>query len=322
MAATETIEVYHGCSTWSLWRILKDGLQPYRDSRRVYVTTSPVRAGVYAAYWCAHFNDRHGGAASGAMVAFKVPITALFRSPDAWFLPEEFVVRGGIPASAIAHYWIQPLDIDLTRPSHAACVRAMNEQIDAGQGGLGCPRCRNGKPATRNLAEVAFTMATPHALHSTVHGPEHWGRVTAAGVYLQENGVQADNAVVRLFTMLHDTQRHSDGRDPGHGKRAADVILEHEVTALLNAKQRDQLATALTKHSAGETTDDPTVGACWDADRLDLWRLGRRPSRKLLSTAVAQDAATIEWARDELQGQETEDWVQACRETYAAAGAR
>jgi len=120
--------------------------------------------------------------------------------------------------------------------------------------------------------------------------------------------------------MLHDTQRVNDGRDPGHGKRAADVVLEHEVASRLDAKQRDQLATALIRHSDGETTDDPTIGACWDADRLDLWRLGRRPDHELLSTWPAHLA--ISWARTELQQYDADDWVQACRETCAVAAPR
>ncbi|MBB6018173.1 hypothetical protein HNQ04_003450 [Deinococcus radiopugnans ATCC 19172] len=27
-------------------------------------------------------------------------------------------------------------------------------------------------------------------------------------------------------------------------------------------------------HASGQTTDEPTLGACWDADRLDLPRVG------------------------------------------------
>jgi uncharacterized protein len=35
------------------------------------------------------------------------------------------------------------------------------------------------------------------------------------------------------------------------------------------------------------------VGACWDADRLDLGRVGIRPRADLLSTEIARDHALI-----------------------------
>jgi hypothetical protein len=46
------------------------------------------------------------------------------------------------------------------------------------------------------------------------------------------------------------------------------------------------------RHSA-----DPTIGACWDADRLNLWRVGVAPARRLLSTAAARSAEVYEWSR-------------------------
>jgi hypothetical protein len=40
-------------------------------------------------------------------------------------------------------------------------------------------------------------------------------------------------------------------------------------------------------------TDDPTVGACWDADRLDLPRVGVTVDPRLLSTAAARNLRHI-----------------------------
>jgi uncharacterized protein len=39
-----------------------------------------------------------------------------------------------------------------------------------------------------------------------------------------------------------------------------------------------------------------TVLTCWDADRLDLGRVGIRPAPRLLCTSAARDPATIAWA--------------------------
>jgi uncharacterized protein len=43
-------------------------------------------------------------------------------------------------------------------------------------------------------------------------------------------------------------------------------------------------------------TGDITVLTCWDADRLDLGRVGIRPAAHRLCTDAARDPAMIEWA--------------------------
>jgi uncharacterized protein len=45
----------------------------------------------------------------------------------------------------------------------------------------------------------------------------------------------------------------------------------------------ERLAQACASHADGRTSDDPTIGACWDADRLNLWRVGMAPARSMLS---------------------------------------
>ncbi len=57
------------------------------------------------------------------------------------------------------------------------------------------------------------------------------------------------------------------------------------------------LCRACSGHANGHTSADPTVGVCWDADRLNLWRVGVAPSRRLLSTAAARSAEIYEWSR-------------------------
>jgi hypothetical protein len=54
---------------------------------------------------------------------------------------------------------------------------------------------------------------------------------------------------------------------------------------------RPRLRDALARHSDGAVTGDPAAGCCWDADRLDLCRLGIRPDPRLLSTAAAREIA-------------------------------
>ena len=47
----------------------------------------------------------------------------------------------------------------------------------------------------------------------------------------------------------------------------------------------------------GDPHADPTIGTCWDADRLDLWRVGITPHVRFLCTAAAHDRVTQDWAR-------------------------
>jgi uncharacterized protein len=46
------------------------------------------------------------------------------------------------------------------------------------------------------------------------------------------------------------------------------------------------------------THPDVTIQTCWDADRLDLGRVGIYPDPKRLCTEVAKRSETIEWADD------------------------
>ena len=58
----------------------------------------------------------------------------------------------------------------------------------------------------------------------------------------------------------------------------------------------DLLEAACTGHSDGHTVGDIRVLTCWDADRLDLGRVGIKSLASRLCTSAAKDAATIEWA--------------------------
>ena len=61
-------------------------------------------------------------------------------------------------------------------------------------------------------------------------------------------------------------------------------------TGLLASAQVTVSGVDLDASSANDlTTDDLTVMACWDADRLDLGRVGIRVDPKRLFTTTAQD---------------------------------
>lgn len=48
--------------------------------------------------------------------------------------------------------------------------------------------------------------------------------------------------------------------------------------------------------SDGHTDADITVQTCWDADRLDLGRVGINPAPEKLCTIAARDPEIMEWA--------------------------
>jgi uncharacterized protein len=134
-----------------------------------------------------------------------------------------------------------------------------------------------------------------------VHGLGHWARVRENGLRLAER-TGAQIAVVELFAYLHDAKRINDGGDPEHGRRggalARSLYADPERMGMLDLsrEQFDLLVYACAHHTDGLTEADVTVQTCWDADRLDLGRVGIRPEPERLCTPAAQYPATIEWA--------------------------
>lgn len=118
----------------------------------------------------------------------------------------------------------------------------------------------------------------------SIHGPSHWHRVDAFGLDIAESS-GADLTVVRLFALLHDSCRRDDGADLDHGPRAAEM-LDRIVPAVfaIDPGRFDLVKEAIRLHTSGQTTNDPTIGACWDADRLDIGRVGKTPSAQYMST--------------------------------------
>lgn len=129
-----------------------------------------------------------------------------------------------------------------------------------------------------------------------IHGLGHWGRVLENGLRLAES-THADRFVVCLFAVLHDCRRWNEGTDRGHGLRASALVQELvAVVPELTSERAELLRIACAHHTDGELHDDPTVATCWDADRLDLARVGIRPSPTLLCTPAARVHDQIEAA--------------------------
>ncbi len=130
------------------------------------------------------------------------------------------------------------------------------------------------------------------------HGIAHWARVLENGLRLaEETGASVD--VVQLFAILHDCRRVNEGGDPKHGPRAAAFALKVRGTLFdLPDHEFHLLHSACTGHSHERTHPDVTIQTCWDADRLDLGRVGITPRPDRLCTDAAKRAEILKWADD------------------------
>jgi len=163
-------------------------------------------------------------------------------------------------------------------------------------------------PTTPGVATALRVAGTRHG----IHGGCHWRRVAEVGLHIADaEGV--DRHAVLLFAILHDCRRENDGHDPGHGPRAAALARALGHSALgVSPRVLERLAAAMHHHTDGHVSDDPLIGACWDADRLDLPRVGIAPEPAYLSTTTARDGGTIarfaDFRREPMTWEDLERW--------------
>lgn len=130
------------------------------------------------------------------------------------------------------------------------------------------------------------------------HGICHWARVYANGMRLARTS-EANIRVIQLFALFHDSCRLREGSDPEHGPRGAQ--LARELNGGLFHLDSDELALlekACRYHTVALCDQDPTVALCFDADRLDLGRVGKEVDPSLLCSSAARNPETIQWATE------------------------
>lgn len=135
---------------------------------------------------------------------------------------------------------------------------------------------------------------TPEPIEQ-IYGREHSKRVFQNGLILSAS-TGANVKVVQLFAMFHDIRRHNDGHDPDHGKRASDLlrtIRRNTPTTPtdLNDTEFEELCSACENHTSLHKTGNITVDTCFDADRLDLTRIGITPSPERMATEIGANFA-------------------------------
>ena len=132
---------------------------------------------------------------------------------------------------------------------------------------------------------------------SGIHGISHWARVFDNGMKLSEQ-TGANQKVIQLFSVFHDSKRYNEHLDPKHGPRGAELAtqLRKNHFPLLTDEEFDLLHQACSLHTKATTHDNITVQTCFDADRLDLGRVGKVPKGKYLCTDAGKSQEMIAWA--------------------------
>lgn len=127
-----------------------------------------------------------------------------------------------------------------------------------------------------------------------IHGLPHWTRVLINGMELTAETGANENVLI-AFALFHDCQRWNDDFDPEHGSRGAEFgrKMRQDLPSLSDI-EFDLFHFAATHHSDGFTEGDVSVQTCWDADRLDLYRVAVRPCPKYLCTDAAKKPEQIE----------------------------
>ncbi len=137
---------------------------------------------------------------------------------------------------------------------------------------------------------------------NSYHGIGHWRRVEHNGLLIAESN-NADKIVVSLFAFTHDSCRRNEMQDQDHGYRAK-LFIEQELQPKflhLPPHQLKLLTDACAFHTDGLTGGDITLQTCWDADRLDLGRVGIKPVARYLCTSYAKQQDVIESAFERSQ---------------------
>lgn len=175
-----------------------------------------------------------------------------------------------------------------------------------------------------DLKPIVHVILEEYALPwGGTHGVAHWARVFENGLRLAQI-TGANLTVVQLFAVLHDSRRVNEGTDDGHGRRGAELAARFRGD-LFDLPEEDfqLLHNACAYHTDGLVDGDITVQTCWDADRLDLGRVGIGPEPSRLCTKAAKRSDILNWAdgRGSLEvvpeivskdwGIDTTDWGQA-----------
>ena len=133
-----------------------------------------------------------------------------------------------------------------------------------------------------NKVAIHFYVALRYYLknHETlglIHGPPHWVAVYDNCLKLDPTCDSKTREMYAIFAFFHDAARTHDGQDNNHGNN---IVKKFTFPTPIEY--------AIAEHTFGEITKDLIIGICWDADRLDLVRVGIKPDAKFMSTEAGR----------------------------------
>ncbi len=165
------------------------------------------------------------------------------------------------------------------------------------------PECSGFSDPPSSTTSAPFSSDLIRAIHAQyrldwngIHGASHWARVMENGLLLATaTGARED--VVVLFALFHDACRENDGQDPGHGARGSELACEFRAVHYnIDDSGWELLREACAGHTGGRPPGDISILTCWDADRLDLPRIGTWIKRHFLCTEPARAKEMVDWA--------------------------
>ena len=145
-----------------------------------------------------------------------------------------------------------------------------------------------------NMDDVISCVSKHMNGNDNIHGLSHCQRVERNAIRLQHPGVNM--TVARLFAYFHDACRsecktQSEGE---HGLLASELVLSLRNSLLKNLSddEVELLSNACKLHTTTYKTGNPTIDTCFDADRLDLWRLIHiKPIPERMATSIGAKLA-------------------------------
>jgi len=141
------------------------------------------------------------------------------------------------------------------------------------------------------LEVEAICIAFCHSSETETHGLPHLRNVSyTAGRIASAVNEDIEAAVVAGF--LHDCARQDDNGGREHAYESAlmarGIIQEHYPHL-----EVERLYACIALHADGKVTEDMLIGSVWDADRLDLARIGIEVREEFLSTLIAKRIVAI-----------------------------
>jgi uncharacterized protein len=123
-----------------------------------------------------------------------------------------------------------------------------------------------------------------------MHGFAHSARVERNAQVLAKHYLLREDVriAMNVFAYYHDLQRDNDGSDTVHGKRASQHLKDVRKVAVHYPSDElfDKLCFACENHTTMLRSGDVFIDICFDADRLDLPRIGTTLDPSRMATRI------------------------------------